>query len=52
MADPKEIAIARKTKPQAAQDPSQLCQCDFDELLGTHVAGLCDSLRKSPVFSR
>ena len=27
-----------------------MCQCDFDELLGDHVAALCDSLRKTAVF--
>ncbi len=34
------------------KDGSSICTCDFDELLGMHVSGLCDALRKSPTFSK
>ena len=30
--------------------PDSMCSCDFTELLGWHVVGLCDRLRASPAF--
>ena len=51
MVEPTEMQIVEKKPLSVRYDPSQLCQCDFDELLGVHVAALCDSLRKTEVFS-
>lgn len=51
MLHPGTAEIRPKTRQSVRYDPSSVCSCDFDELLGVHVAALCDALRKTPVFS-